>query len=546
MRRFRRDAARLAAISALMPLAFVAAMLGGSVGARMANAKTFGGASFQGSVDASESQASARSADRFQHARHRNLFPLCSTCHAGITEAGKSIWPEAAQCAACHDGVVKERIAWQPRTAPRPGNLRFTHESHARAVLAKNPADSTSIRDCAACHNERGRSRMAVQVAVVPQCLSCHGLTAPHVDVPSQACATCHIPLTQATGLTAADIARFPKPRSHDAPAFALGAHGSQARGPGPPGTPGAIAASCATCHAQNFCIACHVNAPEVPEIRALATDARAPLFTASLRAPPSHASSTFLRTHGRDAARGTATCATCHTRESCTSCHVGVAPRVVVALPAAGPGRAAGVRTVRRPPPTHTSDFADRHGAEASARPTTCETCHVRTMCLDCHRPLGGSSGDRSVAAAPSTAPNATTRETRVRRNDYHPASFLTRHPASAYGREADCSDCHNPAQFCQSCHRQSGLVAQSRIGQRGYHDAFRGFSLGHGQAARQSLESCVSCHAERDCTACHSAVGGGFRFSPHGPGFDAARLRARNPSLCAACHGRAVPTVR
>jgi hypothetical protein len=84
---------------------------------------------------------------------------------------------------------------------------------------------------------------------------------------------------------------------------------------------------------------------------------------------------------------------------------------------------------------------------------------------------------------------------------------------------------------------------VATSRIGPAGYHDVFRGFSLGHGQAARQSLESCAACHAERDCTACHSAVGGGFRFNPHGPGFNAARLLSKNPSLCTACHGTAIP---
>ncbi|MBK5298822.1 MAG: hypothetical protein JJE40_16840 [Vicinamibacteria bacterium] len=142
-----------------------------------------------------------------------------------------------------------------------------------------------------------------------------------------------------------------------------------------------------------------------------------------------------------------------------------------------------------------------------------------MRSTCLECHRPDG------------------------ARQSRYHPQNFLTRHPSSAYARQANCSDCHNPAQFCQSCHQQAGLVATSRIGVKGYHDAFRGFSLGHGQAARQSLESCASCHAERDCTACHSAVGGGFRFNPHGPGFNAVRARSKNPSVCIACHGQVIP---
>jgi hypothetical protein len=468
-------------------------------------------------------QANVATQEGFPHARHARMFPLCSTCHAGVAEPGQPLWPEAPRCASCHDGVVKPRVVWEPRAGPRATNLRFTHQAHNVAAMAKNPADSGLVRNCAACHNERGAPRMAVQRAVVGQCIDCHGFDAPHVDVPNEACATCHVRLTDAPALTRDDIARFPKPRSHEAPDFLLGGHGKAARGPGPASSPRAVAASCATCHARNLCITCHVNAPESPVIRALALDERSPTYAlASQPVPASHAAPGFLRAHGRDAQRSNATCATCHTRQSCTSCHVGVAPHAIAALPDAGPGRAAGAQVTRLAPSSHTREFRERHGAEANARPATCETCHARSTCLECHRPEG------------------------ARQSDYHPRGFLTRHPSSAYAREANCSDCHNPAQFCQSCHQQSGLVANSRIGQAGYHDAFRGFSLGHGQAARQSLESCASCHAERDCTACHSAVSGGFRFNPHGPGFNASRARSKNPSLCVACHGRAIPGAR
>lgn len=279
---------------------------------------------------------------------------------------------------------------------------------------------------------------------------------------------------------------------------------------------------SCATCHARNLCLACHVNAPESPVIQALALDDRSPAYAHVLNAPPGHHSATFMRTHGRDAARASATCAACHTRASCTTCHLDATPRAIAAMPAAGAGRAAGAQLVRTPPSNHTWEFRERHGPAANARPATCETCHTRSSCLECHRP------ENALASA------------------YHPQGFLTRHPSSAYSREANCSDCHNPAQFCQECHQRSGLVAQGRLGSSGYHDAFRGFSLGHGQAARQSLETCVGCHTERDCGACHSAAGGGLRFNPHGPGFNAARARARAPSMCTACHGAVVPGSR
>ena len=460
------------------------------------------------------------SLSRFPHDKHATLFPLCATCHAGVTQPGEAMWPEPARCESCHDGVVQRRVTWAPRAGPRAGNRRFTHDAHDRAVTARTPADSSDIATCASCHTDAGVARMVVRNAVIGRCLECHALTAPHVDVPSDACAMCHVRLADAPSFTRDEIARFPKPASHDAPDFARGAHGKAATV-----TRGAaltVAASCATCHARNICVSCHVNAPESPVIRSLAVDARAPAYDGKWFAPANHVAHGFLRAHGADARNQAATCATCHTRDSCTSCHVGAQPRAVTQLAAAGPGRAPGVGLARTPPSTHTREFRDGHGPEAGARPAACESCHVRSTCLSCHQPDG------------------------ARQVRYHPSGFVTRHPAAAYSRASSCADCHNTAQFCQSCHERSGLVASARIGNRGYHDAFRGFSLGHGQAARQSLESCASCHAERDCTACHSAVGGGFRFNPHGPGFNAARMRARNPSVCVACHGRVIPDGR
>ena len=458
--------------------------------------------------------------ERFPHREHAKLFPLCTTCHAGVVEPGAGVWPEPIRCVACHDGTVQKRVSWEPRPGPRPGNRRFTHQLHDSAVTLHNVADSVLIRDCGSCHNQTGAIRMAVENAVIQKCLGCHGLKDPHYDVPSTECAKCHVRLTEAPGLTRQAIAAFPRPRSHDLPDFLMGGHGRLARPATGSRRESGIAASCATCHARNLCVTCHVNAAESPVIRALAMDDRTPAFLASLPVPPSHRRADFLRSHGKEAQRSSASCSTCHTRESCATCHVGTPVRSIAALPASSPDRPAGVQLVRTPPRNHTVEFRERHGLAANARPRTCETCHVRSSCLQCHRPDAGGT-----------------------QSGYHPMNFLTRHPSAAYSREASCSDCHNPAQFCQSCHQSSGLVASGRLALAGYHDAFRGFNLGHGQAARQSLESCASCHAERDCTACHSAVGGGFRFSPHGPGFNAARARSKNPSVCIACHGRAIP---
>jgi hypothetical protein len=454
----------------------------------------------------------AHHVDQFSHARHAKLFPSCEGCHAGIAGSGAGPWPSPAVCATCHDGTIQPRTDWQPSAELPRTNLRFDHATHRRESAARRPALADSVARCATCHVDAGQPRMQVRLASVGNCLDCHGVTAAHLEAPDTACVTCHLPLPGASRLVSADVARFPAPLSHRDSGFQAGGHGRAASRANPRGVP----TSCATCHARDFCASCHVNAPEVPAIQALGVDPRSLAIAATLGAPASHRLPEFIRRHGSLAQRGT--CASCHTRESCTTCHRESAPRAVAALALAGPGRASGAIVSRRRPSTHGADFSESHAAIARATPRTCASCHARAECLSCHRP---------DAATPT--------------GGYHPAGFLTRHPAAAYARQTSCAGCHNQASFCAACHERAGLVPAGVL-RAGFHDAKPGFLLGHGQAARQSLESCTTCHAERDCLTCHSALGG-RRFNPHGPGFDAARLRRKNPGMCMACHGQAIP---
>lgn len=459
--------------------------------------------------------------EAFPHEKHAKVFPLCTTCHAGMAEQGAAVWPAVGSCEACHDGTIEKRVEWTPRAGPRVTNLTFDHLAHRREALAKTPGDSVKIALCSSCHNEAGAPRMTVQHAISGQCMSCHKPGESHLAIADSSCSTCHLTLAEARSLPRERIAAFPKPPSHDRPGFGLEGHGRLAGVEGGLAGTGVVA-SCATCHARDFCITCHVNAPEVGPIQALAPDPRSLAIEATLPTPAGHTKGSFVRDHGRDAGRSTATCANCHVQPNCTTCHVESRPSAIASLVMPGPGRATGPSIHRTKPASHSASFAETHGPDANSRPTSCEACHVRADCLDCHRPAPDGGGG------------------------FHPAGFLTRHPTSAYTREANCSDCHNPAQFCQGCHQQAGFRVNGRLGGQGFHDGRQVFFVGHGQAARQNLESCASCHAERDCTACHSAVGGGFRFSPHGPGFDPDRLRRKNPSLCVACHGTGIPRGR
>src|SRR4029453_2541650 len=117
--------------------------------------------------------------------------------------------------------------------------------------------DSTIVTRCPACHAERRAQRMDVKHTVVGNCLDCHKLPASHLSVPDTACATCHVPLWDARGLSPTQVAHFGEPDSHRQPDFALAGHGRLAK---PSSGASGVSASCATCHAREFCITCHVN----------------------------------------------------------------------------------------------------------------------------------------------------------------------------------------------------------------------------------------------------------------------------------------------
>lgn len=444
---------------------------------------------------------------RFDHARHAKLFPSCVSCHAGAQDPGLALYPAATVCATCHDGTLRSKVSWTPPAAAPASNLRFAHDAH-RAALARQGKDSAT---CVTCHAPSGARWMtSVRFPVPESCVGCHAPGGAHLTQTDSACTQCHVTLA-ASRLSATEVAKFPAPPSHRDSAFTLGGgHGRAAK---------ASNTSCALCHAQDFCATCHANAATVPAILTLAADPRSLALKAPTARPSSHSDPRFDRKHGALARRSGATCSTCHSQESCTTCHQGTVPDQVRRLAAAVPGRPSGAILVRRPPPTHQDPSWKRsHGADAAARPQSCSACHARSQCLECHRPDAGAA------------------------TGYHPAGFLTRHPAEAYARESSCAECHNTRGFCQDCHRTAGVTAAGPL-KPGFHDAQGAFLLSHGQAARQGLETCVSCHAERDCLTCHSATGG-RGFDPHGPGFDAAQLRKKNPTMCVACHGTNIPS--
>jgi hypothetical protein len=219
--------------------------------------------------------------------------------------------------------------------------------------------------------------------------------------------------------------------------------------------------------------------------------------------------------------------CANCHARPSCTACHL-TDNQATRALFAHGETGGVGATTVRvgtagpgvryaTTPRVHGRDWVRSHAA-AGASETTCLGCHERKTCEQCHATLlaGG----------------------------FHEPNFVEQHGPAAYASDVQCSSCHSTERFCRGCHDGTGRAGEGR-NNIAFHSAAPLWLLGHGQAARQSLESCASCHAQADCTRCHSALTG-WRVNPHGSGFNANRLAGANRLTCLRCHRAAELGVR
>ncbi len=437
--------------------------------------------------------------DSFPHPAHRRLFTACTSCHAGIVSGDSAATrPTAALCANCHDGRTARLVDWTPRP-PRESNLRFDHRTHFART------GSTGVEPtCSTCHALADTSAlMEIARARPERCLTCHEHQATAHLATDANCATCHRPLPT-TRVAVERIAGFPKPPSHDVDW--LRSHATPAR---------LSSAQCAVCHAREYCAACHVNASRVAEIQALEPDPRVAQLALAMHvtytAPPSHAEGDFIRGHGLASRSTSATCATCHTRESCLVCHGPQARVPVVAtLPRRTRGGAPGVDLAAMRPPGHLPDFRANHRAAAAGGDAACSRCHAQAWCATCH----------DAASRPP----------------FHVANFVMRHAAPSYTQENECVSCHQVQSFCVSCHRQTGVAAVRNLPAGRFHTNQPNWTFAHGGAARRSLESCVACHQQSFCLQCHSASSG-WKVSPHGQGFDP-DVASRNAAMCRICH--------
>jgi len=172
-----------------------------------------------------------------------------------------------------------------------------------------------------------------------------------------------------------------------------------------------------------------------------------------------------------------------------------------------------------------HGPGFANDHKQEARRVGATCEACHDRSECVDCHQGV-------------------------VKPASFHTGDYVVTHPIEARRGRPDCSACHRYETFCIACHERSGIGTR---GDTQFNDSSAPFhpagwasqGMGpnrHAGEARKNIASCSSCHRDEDCMTCHTAEPGKGNISPHPPNWrGSSRCRALdrgNRRMCLRCH--------
>ncbi len=433
---------------------------------------------------------------------------------------------------------------------------------------------------------------MQVVMARPTLCGACH--SPDHLSLQND-CATCHDPLTRASNLRTSDIAGLPKPPWHDSADF-LFQHGAEASASGAVCSVCHARQSCTRCHLNASQVEPIQALGPDPRVAQL-VHGRAGRWPK----PPSHRDRDWVLSHGATARTSLSTCADCHAASSCATCHRGPRAGFLSQMPRAVEGGPSGVRIHASPPghgpdfATQHGATAASGAIECSACHTKvqCTACHRGGVPSSpaVHAPgTGGSGGGNEPMSlgSPSVQPGEPTTPTDERRplrrpeprpvvwfaslrttvrtgpravqdttppastssredggqatpaprtGGFHPPDYVLRHGADAFSRRVQCSECHSAQAFCLTCHEKMGIGRGGTAGSPAFHDAEPNWLITHGRAARQNIETCISCHQQSSCLRCHSAKFG-FRIDPHGPGFDPNRIADRSTISCGICH--------
>ena len=297
----------------------------------------------------------------FPHRAHAIAGVACTKCHTNIERDGLHL-PSEASCLACHAKPHDARPCFGCHTAPNA--IAELAEAREHLVFDHGRHGGPSRGNCTRCHVgvAEGDDRLRPPMAT---CFRCHDHDASR---DARNCAACHKNLEDAQTL----------PQSH------LAHDGDWAREHGTRAA--ASADACQSCHRESFCTQCHGQT--VPMLPATAK-------FADPFAPSVHRAG-FASRHALEARADPGACSTCHAPDRCASCHL--------ARGVAGDGR----RSPHPPGWVGITSAENSHGREARRDPAACASCHDgagQSLCVSCHA-VGGVGGNPHPAGWSSRVP--------------------------------------------------------------------------------------------------------------------------------------------
>jgi hypothetical protein len=273
----------------------------------------------------------------------------CNSCHTPSRPEREQKLPAQALCESCHQQDLRQVLPALHAAPERPyGKIAFDHDRHLKM-------DGIGGQ-CVPCHQGVVKPGSA-SMPPMSQCFSCHEHDA---QWQSGECAPCH----ERGDLRRSLPQTFLK---HDL-AFARH-HGERALDQ---------AELCQSCHTQSDCQACHdvTQGSSIEQRRPERLDAS---FV--------HRAD-FVTRHAGEARAQPARCLSCHSTETCDSCHVerGVS------------GNRLDARNPHPPGWVGTAAMGQSfHGSEARRDIVLCASCHEQgpaTNCIRCHQ-VGGYGGN-------------------------------------------------------------------------------------------------------------------------------------------------------
>ena len=146
------------------------------------------------------------------------------------------------------------------------------------------------------------------------------------------------------------------------------------------------------------------------------------------------------------------------------------------------------------------------------------CMMCHTDNFCQVCHTPLKYSGKNtKNDFYAPYYTKVGGTRTDRASLQNLttaHDINYLYTHGLDANHKGFECKTCHDPVEFCTSCHQDGGNIIVGIAPRSHLQSNFTTFGVNsggglHAELAQKDIESCQDCHdvegADPVCIKCH-----------------------------------------